>query len=229
MDHFALVYEEWRENALILDIPQRVFPFPRAVSWAVCGGGFAIPRIIVNHSIDANEWIEDCVVYTASFLEKEGLPKESIVMLTSVSQRFQRSADRRSVANTFAVRTYATVGLGNALAAGDPVDMVSRQCGTINLIVLLAGVLSVEACLECIGVITEAKTRFLREKNVISVVSGEIATGTGTDCAVIVSLGIGNRIAYVGSHTEEGSLIACSVMDAMRKSYDLRFPQFKRV
>jgi len=226
MDHFALLSEERRGNALIVGIPQSAFPSPQAVSWAVSGGGFAIPRVIVNHSIDAHERIEDCAAYARSFLEGEELPKESIIMLTSVHQRFQGIADLCSGTDTFAVRTYATVGLGNALAAGDPVDAVSKQCGTINLIVVVAGTLSAEACLECISVVTEAKTRFFREKEIISVSSGETATGTGTDCVVIVSLGVGDHIAYVGSHTEEGSLIARSVIDAMRKSYDLRFSQF---
>ena len=228
MGHFGLLSEEWRENALIIGIPESAFPSPRAVSWAVRGGGFTIPRIIVNHSIDVNEWIEDCQAYIESFIEKEGLPKESIIMLTSVPQRFQRCADRSSAVGTFAVRTYATVGVGNALAAGDPVGTAMKQYGTINLIVIVAGTLSTEACLECISIIAEAKARFLREKGIASIVSGEIATGTGTDCVVVVSLGVGERIAYVGKHTEVGSLIARSVVDAMGESYRLRSSPFKR-
>ncbi len=223
MDHFSSLSEQWLKNALIIGIPESAFPFPRAVSWAVHGGGFTIPRIIVNHSIDANEWVEDWRAYAASFVEKEGLPKEGVVMLTSVPQRFQSSVDRHSITSTFAVRTYATVGLGNALAAGDPANGIPKKFGTINLIIVVAGTLSAEACLECISIVTQAKTRFLREKGIVSVVSGEIATGTGTDCVAVISLGVGENIDYVGSHTEVGSLIARSVMDAMKKSFNLRF------
>ena len=206
---------------MVIGIPEEAFPSPRAVSWAVYGGGFSIPRIIVNHSINVNDWIEDGATYAASFVRQEGFPKESIVMMTAVEQRFQSSTDRHSSDDRFAVRTYATVGLGNALAAGDPVS-IAPKFGTINLIVAIAGTLSDEALLECIAIATEAKARFLFERRVQSGISCAMATGTGTDCVTILSLGVGGAISNVGKHTTAGSLIALSVMDAMAKSLALR-------
>jgi adenosylcobinamide amidohydrolase len=221
VDHFSLLFEERRKNALVVGVPEEAFPFPRAVSWAVYGGGFSIPRIIVNHSINVNEWIEDGAAYAASFVHQQGFPKESIVMMTAVEQRFQSCADRRSDDGRIALRTYATVGLGNARAAGDPVA-IAPKFGTINLIVAIAGTLSDEALLECIAIVTEAKARFLSERRVLSGISGALATGTGTDCVTILSLGVGDAIINVGKHTMAGSLIALAVMDAMAKSLALR-------
>ena len=142
-------------------------------------------------------------------------------MMTAVEQRFQSRADRYSNDGRFAVRAYATAGLGNALAAGDPVA-IAPKFGTINLIVAIVGTLSDEALLECIAIVTEAKARFLSERRVKSVNSRAIATGTGTDCVTILSLGVGDVILNVGKHTMAGSLIALSVMDAMGKSLVLR-------
>ena len=141
--------------------------------------------------------------------------------MTAGEQRFQSRADRYSNDGRFAVRAYATAGLGNALAAGDPVA-IAPKFGTINLIVAIVGTLSDEALLECIAIVTEAKARFLSERRVKSVNSRAIATGTGTDCVTILSLGVGDVILNVGKHTMAGSLIALSVMDAMGKSLVLR-------
>ncbi len=142
-------------------------------------------------------------------------------MMTAVQQRFQSTADRRSDDGRFAVRTYATVGLGNALAAGDPVAIVPKF-GTINLIVVIAGTLSDEALLESIAIVTEAKARFLSERRVLSGISSALATGTGTDCVTILSLGVGEKIFAIGKHAKAGELVALSVMDAMTKSLTLR-------
>lgn len=206
---------------MVIGIPEEAFPFPRAVSWAVYGGGMSIPRIIINHSVNVNEWIEDGAAYATSFVHEQGFPKESIMMMTAVEQRFQSCADRRSNDGRFAVRAYATVGLGNALAAGDPVA-IAPKFGTINLIVAIVGTLSDEALLESIAIATEAKARFLFEQRVLSGISGARATGTGTDCVTILSLGVGDSILNIGKHTLAGSLIALSVMDAMAKSLSLR-------
>ena len=142
-------------------------------------------------------------------------------MMTAVEQQFQSRADRHSNDERIALRTYATVGLGNALAAGDPVA-TAPTFGTINLLIAIAGTLSDEALLEGIAIVTEAKARFLFEQKVRSGISGAIATGTGTDCVTILSLGVGDAIPNVGKHTMAGSLIALSVMDAMAKSLALR-------
>lgn len=142
-------------------------------------------------------------------------------MMTTVSQQFQAVSDRTAEDGTCAVRTYATVGLGNALAAGDPVTPVP-PFGTINLAVIVAATLSTEALLECIAIATEAKARFLHERGVTSTVSRAMATGTGTDCVTIVSLGVGECISEIGKHTKPGELLALSVMDAMEKSLALR-------
>ena len=165
-------------------------------------------------------WIENAETYIAEFLRRRELPRESIVMLTAVAARFLGRADVRD-GDGVSVRAYATVGLGNALAAGDPAPAIPA-IGTINAIIAIAATCTDEALLESLAVATEAKARFLAEHDVRSTVSGAIATGTGTDCLAILSLGVGPRVRYAGKHTKTGESVAQAVMQAMARSIELR-------
>jgi len=220
MVHLSLLREEHDRDALVIRIPEDNFPNVRAVSWAIRGGGFTSPHVIVNHSIREGEWIENVDTYADAFIQYKKLPAESIMMLTSVCQQFQASADE--CFSDLAVRAYATVGLGNALAAGDPVAEYPRF-GTINLIVITTATMTDEAMLESMAIVTEAKARFLAERRIRSTMSAAIATGTGTDCVAIISLGVGEKIRYAGKHTKLGELTARAVMRAMGDGLRRRF------
>ncbi len=184
------------------------------------GGGFVSPRVIVNHSTNGL-WIDDIEDYVNGFIRGHRFPEEAVVMVTTVPQGFRGTAERS--AGSIAVRVHATVGLGNALAAGDPVTL--PRIGTINTIVLIDAALSDAACLESIAIATEAKAGFLAARGVRSTVSGRIATGTGTDCTAVVALGhpadgqdASRRpvLSYAGKHTLLGKLVAEAVADAVR-------------
>ena len=58
--------------------------------------------------------------------------------------------------------------------------------------------------------------RALYEAGIRSSVSHLAATGTGTDCIAVVSLG-GERERYCGKHTELGELIGRAAYTAVRK------------
>jgi adenosylcobinamide amidohydrolase len=221
VDHFSCLREERSHDTFILQVPPAAFPAARAVSWAIQGGGFIAPRVIVNHSTGQKGWIGDIYAYVRDFMTTRNLPSSSVVMLTTVNMSFQGTSELRDDGAGLAVRAYATVGLGNALAAGDPGGF-PPEIGTINLIVVIAGKCSDEALMEGISIAAEAKTRFLTEHGVRSIRSDALATGTGTDCAVILSLGVGLPVRYVGKHTTAGELIARAVMGAMADSMNLR-------
>jgi adenosylcobinamide amidohydrolase len=209
------------KDSLVVFIPPEIFPSPRAISWATYGGGISTPRYVVNHTIAPNTWVEDGHAYAESIVSGLFLPAgETIVMMTSVQQRFAGHAEFGH--NELSVQTFATVGLGNSLAAGDPANG-SCQPGTINLIISVAATLTDEALIECVAIATEAKLAFLFEHNVTSILSGKPATGTGTDCITVISLGIGERLSYAGKHTKLGELVGRTVASAMDDSFKKRF------
>ncbi len=114
-------------------------------------------------------------------------------------------------------RCVATVGLGNALRAGDPPGAGPRA-GTINLLCQVSAPLGDEGLVEALAVAVEARTLAVLEAGIASVRSGLAATGTGTDCAVIAAPEVGEAPAlYAGKHTALGHVIAAAVHDAVAR------------
>lgn len=114
------------------------------------------------------------------------------------------------------IECFATVGLSNALAAGDPATY-EEHVGTINLIVVVGQPLAPPAMTEAIQLVTEAKTAALMGAGIRSAVSNALATGTGTDCvALACPVGV-PAYRYCGKHTKLGELIGKVVSEAMKE------------
>jgi adenosylcobinamide amidohydrolase len=114
-------------------------------------------------------------------------------------------------------RCVATVGLGNALRAGDPPGAAPRA-GTINLLCQVSAPLTDEGLVEALAVAVEARTLAVLEAGMTSVRSGLAATGTGTDCAVVAAPEVGAApAAYAGKHTALGHVIGAAVHDAVAR------------
>jgi adenosylcobinamide amidohydrolase len=91
---------------------------------------------------------------------------------------------------------------------------------TINMILTVQPGLSDEAMVEAVQIVTEGRVRALYEKGIKSCQSGLPATGTGTDCVAIVSLG--HRFErYCGKHTELGELIGAAAHMSVAKGLAL--------
>ena len=68
---------------------------------------------------------------------------------------------------------------------------------------------------EALSLMAEAKAVTVSDLNIRSLVSGEPATGTGTDCKVLASA-IGGKVnRYAGKHTAVGSAIGAGVAAAV--------------
>jgi adenosylcobinamide amidohydrolase len=126
-----------------------------------------------------------------------------------------------------AARCVATVGLGNALRAGDPPGLASTgvpvvRVGTINLLCQVSAPLSEEALVEALAVAAEARTLAVLEASVPSRRSGLPATGTGTDCVVVAAPlrdagEARERHRFAGMHTALGHVIGASVYEAVAR------------
>jgi adenosylcobinamide amidohydrolase len=192
----------------------------RACSWAIVNGGI----VDAEHAA----WIEvtnaelgptvDARVFLRERLRREGVAR-AVGLLTSraVASRVQAVESVGGVT----VTCVATVGLGNALRAGDS-PWPAAVVGTINVLAYADVPLSDEALVEATAIATEAKSAALFDRGVRSIRSRALATGTGTDCTVAAcprSAERGSRV-YAGKHTDVGAAIGGAVGRAIRDGID---------
>jgi adenosylcobinamide amidohydrolase len=192
------------------------FPEPqRAVSWAVAGGGLRSTRAVVWRQVDDCELGPqvDPVQFAQRALFEADAP-EGVCLLTACD--LDRRAEVDLCRAGVSVRCLATVGLGNALRAGDP-PSAPPTAGTINILCAVSVALTDEALLEALAVAIEARTVAIVERGIASRVSGLAASGTGTDCAVVCAPQSGPRHAYAGKHTLIGHLIGAAALAAVAR------------
>ncbi len=186
----------------------------RTLSWAVVGGGFGLHERVVWHFVRREELDErTCPVrLLASRLLAEG-HTGAVGLLTA--RHLAPFAESVRTSHGVTAHCVATVGLGNALRVGDPVAG-PREIGTINVLCRVSLPLSESGLIEALALLVEARTTALLSFGVKSVVSGEQATGTGTDCAVIACPAVDRPEIYAGKHTPVGCAIGASVLDAVQ-------------
>jgi adenosylcobinamide amidohydrolase len=196
----------------------------RTLSWAVLNGGFCHAHHIINHHVNGNDalfcaqpslWLERA----AAHLRLQG---KIVGMATAVEMK---NLVRVSMASGNVRATcFATVGYGNALSVADAapgaIEEAAPTLHTINMILTVQPGLSDEAMVEAVQIVTEGRVRALYEKGIKSRQSGLPATGTGTDCVAIVSLGDGVE-RYCGKHTKLGELIGGAAYISVAKGLAL--------
>jgi adenosylcobinamide amidohydrolase len=191
-------------------------PGPHAVlSWAVANGGRRTTDVVAWHEVQNAELQPP--VDPARLLEERlsaaglagavGLLTSARLDLHSVEERSWEGVGARCV---------ATVGLGNALRAGDPPGPAAR-IGTINLLCQLTVPLREEALLEVLSIAAAARTLAILEAGEPSSVSGLPATGTGTDCIVVAAPEASGGARYAGMHTALGHVVGAAVHAAVAR------------
>jgi adenosylcobinamide amidohydrolase len=198
-------------------------PGPHDVlSWAVVGGGRRRAEVVAWHQVVNRELGPDTDprALLRGRLADAGIP-DAVGLLTSASLAGYTDVEREC--DGVAVRCVATVGLGNALRAGDPPGIGSTIAaaagvGTINLLVRVSVPLGEEALAEALALAAEARTLAVVEAGVRSLRSGLPATGTGTDCIVVAAPASSNGepLAYAGKHTAVGHGVGAAVEEAVR-------------
>jgi adenosylcobinamide amidohydrolase len=202
------------ECSVTLDEPWLLVGFGapvRACSWALVGGGLVDTRHVawlevrdrdLRPPVDPRELL-------LHGLRARGI-EGAVGLMTS--RRVSSYSAVSMTSGGVEARCIATVGLGNALRAGDPAGVAGR-IGTINVLVHVDAVLSDAALLEANAIATEAKTAVVLEAGVRSRQSGRPATGTGTDCTVVTSARARSRThaRYSGKHTAIGAAIGAAV------------------
>lgn len=199
-----------RDHTLIVTFPERY----QVVSWAPLGGGVIEARTILNHQVDIHEPSPaEPDVYLDALARRLGVAFPAVGLMTGVLiERLVRKTMRH---NSLEIECFATVGLSNALAAGDPATY-EEHLGTINLIIAINHPITPPAMIEAVQLITEAKTAALMNANVRSTVSNTLATGTGTDCVAFACPAGAPAYRYSGKHTKLGELLGTAVSAAMQ-------------
>ena len=217
-----MLTRHWITNTtLIVDLGSR----RPILSSAPRGGGLTRARYVLNRQVEANpqgifrksalpRW-GDPARDLGKLARQLGLDDRCVGLMTAVSLR-QLIAVREIRGNLW-VEGYLTVGVTNAVRAGERVPAVrTRSVGTINMILITNARLSTSAMVGAVQVATEAKASGLMAAGVPSCSGKGVATGTGTD-AVVFACGDGPALRYSGTHTEIGSLIARVVLRGLAK------------
>ena len=217
------------DGTLIIDLGTRM----RVLSSAPKGGGLRTTRYILNHQVLPNpvplktseakvsqpHW-DDPVRYLRRIAVVLGADGDCVGLMTAVPMK-QLVTSRESEEGIW-VECYATVGVTNAVRAGEPPRRAAGQAahpvaGTINLILITNACLAASALVGAVQVATESKTGVLRDHAVPSWTGCPGATGTGTDAVVVACAvrGKGPWRPYAGTHTDLGSMIGRVTADCL--------------
>jgi adenosylcobinamide amidohydrolase len=186
----------------------------RTLSWAVVGGGLGLTSAVVWRHVDDRELtpsVEPAALLAAS-MKRHGLER-AVGLLTARDLSSFDCVTRHEGA--VAARAVATVGLGNALAAGDPPGPL--RVGTINVLLQLSHPLGEAGLAEAMAIAVEARTAAVLQARVPSRRSSAWASGTGTDCVVVAAPSDGEPLQWVGKHTVAGALAGACVRDAVTR------------
>jgi adenosylcobinamide amidohydrolase len=209
-----------QRDALILSFASPA----RTLSWAILNGGYCFARHVINHHVDGNDDL--FCAQPGPWLERAagelGLRGKVVAMATAVE--ISHTVQVSMTGGGALVACFTTVGCGNALSVGDPATVKLEEPApslhTINMILTVQPGLADEAMVEAVQIATEGRLRALYDKGIKSCQSGLLATGTGTDCIAIVSLGDGVE-RYCGKHTKLGELIGGAAYMAVAKGIAL--------
>jgi len=199
----------------------------KILSSAILNGGLQEANGIINVQVPEGCGNDKSDVHWSpeKFLNKEAQKlklSEKKVFGLMTAAKMQNIAVYSENCDKTVLTALVTAGSTVAVTAGEPAaskngDKIERV-GTINIILLIDGNLTEGCMVEAIKTLTEAKTVALRDLDIRSQFSGDIATGTLTDSIVIGCTKKGEPIQYAGTFTLLGELIAKCVLNAVKEA-----------
>ncbi len=189
------------------------------VSSAVHNGGFGKAKAVLNvHVPDSydqkllHEHPEQIITEAA---QKLGLnPQSSVGMITAADvNKFSMITTSK---DNLTVSAIATAGCSLAETAGENIEVSLTPPGTINIIVAIDGNPTESCLLQAFITATEAKTASLRDLDVRSTYTGDLATGTITDSITIISTSKGPKVKYGGPASKLGRLVGYCTREAVK-------------
>ena len=184
------------------------------LSTSVLGGGYSQTRCIINHHVKKQFYHNSPELFLKEVVRRLGLDTEGVVGLMTAADLDNLSVKNEGSAG-HQVCAVVTGGVSNAAAAGETVDTSGSSAGTINIILLIGGVLKKSAMAGAIITATEAKTAALLELDVKGQGGDLPATGTTTDAVVVAATAEGREYEFSGTGTVLGGLIGRAVKEAV--------------
>jgi iron complex transport system ATP-binding protein len=182
-----------------------------ALSSAVAGGGLGRARSIVNLHVSRGCPWQQAEDRLGPFVTRRGLPSPWIGLLTAAwTEQAEVAAESARGIQALVV---ATVGLGNAVAAGWT-PAAEAVAGTINTIAVLDARLEPAALVNLALTITEVKALVLAEAGV-RCPAGHGASGTSTDAVVVATTGRGPAARFGGPISDAGWVVARAARTAL--------------
>jgi len=190
----------------------------RTASWAVINGGLRTTRAVAWHQVHASDLRPpvNAVTWLRDRMAARGV-SDAVGLMTS--RAVETYAEAQTSYGAWEARCVTTVGLGNALRVGDAPGVQGR-IGTINTLLHLSQPVTDSALLEALALVTEARTVAVVESGVLSRMSGQPASGTGTDCIVVCAPVAKKPTPYVGKHTVAGHVLGDAVLRATRQGIE---------
>ncbi|MEM1589643.1 MAG: adenosylcobinamide amidohydrolase [Candidatus Bathyarchaeia archaeon] len=191
------------------------------VSSAVYNGGLGKAKAALNVQVpkpyDQKLLHEHPEQIILKAVEKLGLdPKLSVGMITAADvEKFSMATMSR---DNLTVSAIATAGCSLAETAGENIEASLTLPGTINIMVAVDGNPTESCLLQSFITATEAKTASLRDLDVRSTYTGDLATGTITDSLAIVSTNRGPTIRYGGPASKLGRLVGYCTREAVKSA-----------
>ncbi|KPD00909.1 Iron(3+)-hydroxamate import ATP-binding protein FhuC [Geobacillus sp. BCO2] len=193
----------------------------RVLSSALIGAGFQWATHFVNRQVGLDYDCGDAEGDMRRYLEQHGFSLErTIGMMTAVDVRDAVWLQKEGEA--FSVAVMATAGVGNAVDAARAWQHkpLAARPGTINMVIVIDGVLTEAAFVQAMMTATEAKVKALADCSVCDPETGTLATGTSTDSLAVAATQTGPTFAYAGTATELGRTIGRLVYEATIEALD---------
>ncbi|MDH6674627.1 adenosylcobinamide hydrolase [Paenibacillus sp. LBL] len=192
-----------------------------SLSSAIYGGGFGRVDHLVNRYVNRHYDCSDPVNDMFSFIEEHGYPAGSTAgLMTAVKLKYASIWEERG--EQASILCCATAGVGNAARAGSSrTTFAAYQPGTINIMLLIDGMMTPACMVNAVLTATEAKAAALHDLGVKDHETGAIATGTTTDAIVLGVSGnpaYGVNHHYAGTATDMGGMIGQLVYRSVTES-----------
>ncbi|MGG4344323.1 adenosylcobinamide amidohydrolase [Paenibacillus lautus] len=208
---------ELKQPHIRISLPEQA----ASISSAISGGGFVSLDHIVNRYVDKHYDCSDPVNDMSNFMAVHDYPAESTAgLMTAVKLKYASIREERS--EQASILCCTTAGVGNAACAGSSrTTFAAYQPGTINIMLLIDGMMTPACMVNAMLTATEAKAAALHDLGVKDHETGAVATGTTTDAMV---LGVSGNTAYgvnhhyAGTATDLGGMIGRLVYESVTES-----------
>ncbi len=189
------------------------------VSSAIYNGGIRKTKAILNVEVPEEygdrRLHDDPVTFVKSSAEKILLRHDFVGLITAAKiKNFSLASEEKE---NVAVKVIATAGCSHAESAGEEIEAQKVE-GTINVIVLMDVNPSDSCLVAALATAVEAKASAMRELDIRSRYTGELATGTITDSVLVAATNTGRDATLAGPASFLGQIVAHCTKKAVKEA-----------